>query len=471
MKTIKLNYLFIMMAFLGFNTAIAQVGIGTENPKATLDVEASTDATKTDGIIAPRLSGDDLAAKDALYGTDQTGAIVYATAPVGTPTTKTANVTDAGYYYFDGSVWVGFDGAAIAGTEPWFNQADDTEATANTQNIYQTGNVAIQKTDNYSGTALDVEGAAYIGINPTGSVGSNSLAVGDGVEASGRSSLAVGLSDPNYGITRTGGRGAFANGYVSQANDDYSFASGSLVFANATGAAVFGWINESSGQYSLIAGNQNVNSGEFAFVTGIRNEIASYSSAVFGRNNAIKTGDPTGWLPTDALFQVGNGGGTPNNALTILKNGDTGIGIAGTEAAAKPTERLDIGSGNVRVRDINTNTGAATDNVVVADANGVLKTRPAGSQNLSYRTLASGTIADSDYTVEITGNVALPAANASNTGRVYNIINGNTNNNTVSGTFKINGGTFTDYTLNNSDGGRGVMVQSTGSAWLILNRY
>src|SRR5690606_3844219 len=52
----------------------------------------------------------------------------------------------------------------------------------------------------------------------------------------------------------------------------------------------------------------------------------------------------------------------------------TGIGIIGTEAAAKPTERLDIGSGNVRVRDINTAMGAATDKIVVADTAGILKT-------------------------------------------------------------------------------------------------
>lgn len=40
-----------------------------------------------------------------------------------------------------------------------------------------------------------------------------------------------------------------------------------------------------------------------------------------------------------------------------------------------PTEALDVGSGNIRVRDINSNVGdGTTDRVVVADANGVLKT-------------------------------------------------------------------------------------------------
>ncbi|TKC10435.1 hypothetical protein FA048_09605 [Pedobacter polaris] len=48
---------------------------------------------------------------------------------------------------------------------------------------------------------------------------------------------------------------------------------------------------------------------------------------------------------------------------------NTGIGTI------TPTEKLDIAAGNVRIRNISTNPGAAgTDKTVVADANGVLKT-------------------------------------------------------------------------------------------------
>ncbi|MGE8555486.1 MAG: hypothetical protein ACN6OB_16325 [Chryseobacterium jejuense] len=88
--------------------AFSQVGVNTATPKATFDiVGASTDTAKTDGLIAPRLKGSELKAKDALYTAAQTGAIVYVTealASTGT-TTKTANVTTVGYFYFDGAVW------------------------------------------------------------------------------------------------------------------------------------------------------------------------------------------------------------------------------------------------------------------------------------------------------------------------------------------------------------------------------
>ncbi|UHO40575.1 hypothetical protein H5J24_11810 [Chryseobacterium capnotolerans] len=88
--------------------AFSQVGVNTTSPQATFDIVGmSTDITKTDGLIAPRLKGSELKTKDGLYSTAQTGAIVYITealASTGT-TAKTANVTTVGYFYFDGTLW------------------------------------------------------------------------------------------------------------------------------------------------------------------------------------------------------------------------------------------------------------------------------------------------------------------------------------------------------------------------------
>lgn len=126
--------------------AYSQVGINIEAPKATLDVTAkTTDGTKPEGIIAPRLTGDQIKAADAQYDTPQIGTIVYATAAVGTSTPKTVNITSPGYYYFDNTlVWVKFGhGTGTSSTEPWYNVATNAGATANTDNIYQSGNVAV----------------------------------------------------------------------------------------------------------------------------------------------------------------------------------------------------------------------------------------------------------------------------------------------------------------------------------------
>jgi len=86
--------------------SFAQVGINNTNPKATLDVTAkNTDGSTAEGIIAPRLTGDQIKSADTKYTIDQKGTIIYATAAVGASTIKTANITAEGYYFFDGTVW------------------------------------------------------------------------------------------------------------------------------------------------------------------------------------------------------------------------------------------------------------------------------------------------------------------------------------------------------------------------------
>ena len=98
--------LFILFGVAFSAISYSQVGINTDSPKTTLQVNGKpTDPSVADGVILPRLSGNELKAKDVIYGTDQTGAIVYVTSSVGTPSTKTINVTSPGFYYFDGSVW------------------------------------------------------------------------------------------------------------------------------------------------------------------------------------------------------------------------------------------------------------------------------------------------------------------------------------------------------------------------------
>lgn len=80
----------------------AQVGVNTESPKASLDVAGKPgDASAADGIVVPRLTGDQLKAKDAVYTVNQNGTIVYVTQPVSTASPKTVLVNEQGLYFYD----------------------------------------------------------------------------------------------------------------------------------------------------------------------------------------------------------------------------------------------------------------------------------------------------------------------------------------------------------------------------------
>ncbi|PRB05601.1 hypothetical protein CQ046_03945 [Chryseobacterium sp. MYb7] len=95
----------------------AGVGINTTTPAATLDVVANTtDNTKPDALLVPRMTRSQLYAKDAAYVAAQNGALAFVTAIDGTATAKTTNVTAVGFYYYDSasSTWKTLGGGAVA---------------------------------------------------------------------------------------------------------------------------------------------------------------------------------------------------------------------------------------------------------------------------------------------------------------------------------------------------------------------
>lgn len=140
---------FYSITFVLCTMAFGQVGINSNNPKATLDIVRHPNGVNLpDGVIAPRLTGDQLKAKDALYikttsSVDgQTGTVVFVTASVtGTPAGKTINVTSAGYYYFDGDVWRKLnDSTSSGGTTSYANSRPGAVKIAMNQSNFLTLN-------------------------------------------------------------------------------------------------------------------------------------------------------------------------------------------------------------------------------------------------------------------------------------------------------------------------------------------
>jgi hypothetical protein len=85
-------------------TIQGQVGINTKLPEATLDVVGKpTDTNHFDGIIPPRITGDQLAAKK--YTITQKGTVVFVTSPATNLAGQVLYVIESGLYCFDGNVW------------------------------------------------------------------------------------------------------------------------------------------------------------------------------------------------------------------------------------------------------------------------------------------------------------------------------------------------------------------------------
>ncbi|MEG0697611.1 MAG: hypothetical protein RR447_10785, partial [Algoriella sp.] len=142
----KKHFIIVVIFFSG--TAFSQVGINTENPQATLDVTASAgDLTRVDGIIAPRITGNELFLKNNLYGSKQQGTLIYVTAPATDVNLSgdTIDITEVGYYYYNGVKWVKING----------------------QNYTSSASVALSSTNTFERAALTGDVTAAANSNQT----------------------------------------------------------------------------------------------------------------------------------------------------------------------------------------------------------------------------------------------------------------------------------------------------------------
>nr|MBP7497947.1 DUF1566 domain-containing protein [Bacteroidales bacterium] len=99
---------------------------------------------------------------------------------------------------------------------------------------------------------------------------------------------------------------------------------------------------KASGESSVAFNAQTVAAGSYSFAAGAGTETSASASFVVGAYNEIISGSPTAWVETDPLFVIGNGKGSRKNAVTVLKNGNIGIGFS------SPSNLLEI-NGKIRI--------------------------------------------------------------------------------------------------------------------------
>ena len=298
MKITILSFLVLFPAF-----AFSQVGINTTSPKATLDVVAkSTDATTVEGIIAPRLSGNELKAKDALYGVNEKGALIYATAAASPTTTKTTNVTTAGYYYFDGSVWQAFtSGGTFTQTDDWHINGN-TGTTPGTHFLGTTDDVDFMlKRNNVQAGLLTPDEASFgTGSLPASSTGLVNTAFGAG---------ALQSNTTGFGNSAFGYNALNAN---TTGNRNSAFGFSTLQSNNASD-------NNSMGRHALMnntTGEKNVAVGSGA----MQNNIVGSSNTALGDGSMWDQASGNENTAVGAYANPKNTGANRNTTLGINVN-------------------------------------------------------------------------------------------------------------------------------------------------------
>ena len=141
------------------------------------------------------------------------------------------------------------------------------------------------------------------------------------------------VGDDQWDDNNIGTNSAVVGGHSNSATQPSSFVGGGI-FNSSTGSWSFvggGSFNGASGQNSFVGGGTgNVATGFGSFIGGGDGLHArSPNEAVFGAyNRDYSPNAPAGWDAEDRLFVIGNGTGSNNrgNAVTVLKNGNVGIG-------------------------------------------------------------------------------------------------------------------------------------------------
>jgi hypothetical protein len=180
------------------------------------------------------------------------------------------------------------------------------------------------------GTQTKAKGSVSTAFgNSTTASGSVSTAMGGGTIASGTNSTASGFQTIASGIN------SFASGDGTEASGQWSFAAGVATNASGLASVAMGNGPDAAGRYSTALGYGGKASGDRSIKATGEAYAASFHSMAIGRFNDTTAGcSPTLWVDTDPLFSIGNGIGffDRNNAMTVLKNGRTGVNTASPKA-------------------------------------------------------------------------------------------------------------------------------------------
>ncbi|HMU72784.1 MAG TPA: hypothetical protein PKD93_08585, partial [Ferruginibacter sp.] len=302
----------------------------TAHGSAMLDVKSSSK-----GMLIPRLT---LAERNAV-ASPATGLMIY----------QTDNTP--GFYFYDGAAWVSI---VSASNNLWIRNGNHIY-NSNTNNVgiginaplarlhvadsavlfSAAGNVpgvpgnppvsgAGRRMMWYADKAAFRSGYASTTQWDAANIGLYSFATGSSAVASGLYSVAMGNDNQATGI------GSIAMGSGARCTDDYTIGMGYKPIASGVISVSLGDLSSALGDKSVAIGSSLKSKSYGGMVVGIFNDSANAASG-------------TSINLLNRIFQVGNGlsDASRNNAMTVLQNGNTGIGTV------SPSARLHVSEGPV----------------------------------------------------------------------------------------------------------------------------
>ncbi len=275
---------------LSANTSTNRVGVGTDSPSSTLDVQGDMNFTQE-----LRVNGDQGASGQVLTSQGAGSAPIWQTASESNAFSTSANITSnaPGNYISDNFV---FGSPSLD---------DDGDANHDRRMLFDKSNGSFR-----AGTTTGGE---------WNNRGTNSVGLGSNALASGPVSVAMGESPSASGFG--------------------SVAIGSLPIASANYAVAIGRSTSAAGTFSTAIGNLASTTGSHSVAIGNAVTSPSFSEMTVGLFPVLYTpASATAFNIADRVFTVGNGSaaGSRSNAMTIMKNGNVGVG------ENDPSSKLDV---------------------------------------------------------------------------------------------------------------------------------
>ncbi len=471
------------------------VGVNTSTPTSTIDITAknptSASETQIDGALVPRVSQ----ARAESMGTAVPNAnLVFIndlTAPATVATTSL--VTATGFYYFDAAQvkWIPF---RVGFSDNDWHTTGNAGTTVGTNFLGTTDAMELMfKVNNEQSGFID-----YLDTRRNVGFGYKALLAAPAYNASNPASLSSG--NVAFGYDALSSLGSVAGQWQTQntavgdgaMKNMVSGAWNTAIGMGAMGGATGIPNNLGSMRNNVALGNaalHDLNNGGFNLAIGPN---AMSQAKTVAATDAIASNIAMGLIALNVLNN-----GTNNIAMGFytannFRNGSNNV-MLGTQAGLNATagnQNIFIGhnamgstpttSNEINIGQVLTGTGA-TNSVAPAvtkkigiNMGNVLPNstlQVGGSVSAKIRTLTTGTVADDDYTILVRGNISLPAPAAANTGRIYNLIQNAAGNFTITGSFSVGGSAVANYVLNGSTNGTGIVVQSSGTSWIVISRY